>query len=221
MHRLILLLLLVPVASAADIFKYVDANGTTHFTDVPLNGKNFRLKWKRPAKKVVDENRAKLIAMGRSRRASSKLKSKLKSKPVKFSKRRAQYDRTIDMVARQHKLDPELLHAVVRTESAYNPSAVSSAGATGLMQLMPGTAKRYGVKDIWDPLDNLRGGARYLRDLLDMFDNDLRLALAGYNAGENAVKKYGNRIPPYPETQQYVRKVLQFLWAERASAGSG
>jgi soluble lytic murein transglycosylase-like protein len=88
------------------------------------------------------------------------------------------------------------------------------------MQLMPGTAKRYRVKDIWDPADNLRGGARYLRDLLDMFDNDLRLALAAYNAGENAVIKYGNRIPPYPETQRYVRKVLQFLWAERGSAGS-
>jgi soluble lytic murein transglycosylase-like protein len=126
----------------------------------------------------------------------------------------------IEMVAGQHNLYPELLHAVIRTESAYNPSAVSSAGATGLMQLMPGTAKRYSVKDIWDPVDNLRGGAKYLRDLLDMFGNDLRLALAAYNAGENAVIKYGNRIPPYPETQRYVRKVLQFLWAERTSAGS-
>jgi soluble lytic murein transglycosylase-like protein len=124
------------------------------------------------------------------------------------------------MIARQHDLYPELLHAVIRTESAYNPAALSSAGAVGLMQLMPGTAKRYGVPDIWDPVENLRGGARYLRDLLDLFGNDLRLALAAYNAGENAVIKYGNRIPPYPETQRYVRKVLQFLWAERTSAGS-
>lgn len=228
MRGLILFLLLLPPVSHADIFKYVDSSGTTHFTDAPLNGKSFRLKWKRPAKKVIDENRAKLVAMGRSVRAASRLspkstsrsKSRSKSKPVSFSKRRARYDRDIDRIARQNGLDPDLLHAVIRTESAYNPSAVSSAGATGLMQLMPGTAKRYGVKDIWDPLDNLQGGARYLRDLLDMFDNDQRLALAGYNAGENAVKKYGNRIPPYPETQRYVRKVLQFVWAERASAGS-
>lgn len=213
MRVLIFFLLLAPLSVAADVYKYVDASGTTHFSDTPLDGKDFRLKWKRTAKKIVAANNAKVIAMGRSRPAAIK-------KPAKFSKRRAQYVRMIDMIARQQNLYPELLHAVVRTESAYNPSAVSSAGATGLMQLMPQTAKRYGVKDIWDPLDNLRGGARYLRDLLDMFDNDLRLALAGYNAGENAVKKYGNRIPPYPETQRYVRKVLQFLWAERASAGS-
>jgi soluble lytic murein transglycosylase-like protein len=81
---------------------------------------------------------------------------------------------------------------------------------------MPGTAARYNVADIWDPAQNVRGGAAYLRDLLDMFDQDLRLALAGYNAGENAVLKYDRQIPPYAETQQYVRKVLQFLWAERS-----
>ena len=75
---------------------------------------------------------------------------------------------------------------------------------------MPGTAARYNVGDIWDPADNVRGGAAYLRDLLEMFDQDLRLALAGYNAGENAVIKYGRKIPPYPETQQYVERVLRF-----------
>ena len=94
---------------------------------------------------------------------------------------------------------------------------MSSAGAIGLMQLMPGTAARYKVGDIWEPAANVRGGAAYLRDLLDMFDQDLRLALAGYNAGEGAVMKYGRQIPPYPETQQYVRKVLQFLWDEQRS----
>lgn len=213
MRGLILILLLIPLSGAADVYKYVDAKGKIYFTDAPLEGQNFRLEWKRTAKKIVSENAAKVIAMGRSRRPVAQVPSKLPA-------RRSHYARTIEMVARQHNLYPELLHAVVRTESAYNPSAVSSAGATGLMQLMPGTAKRYKVKDIWDPVENLRGGAEYLRDLLDMFDNDLRLALAGYNAGENAVIKYGNRIPPYPETQRYVRKVLQFLWAERASAGS-
>jgi soluble lytic murein transglycosylase-like protein len=85
------------------------------------------------------------------------------------------------------------------------------------MQLMPATARRFGVRDIWDPAQNIEGGATYLRFLLDLFNNDLRLALAGYNAGEGAVKKYGNEIPPYRETQNYVRKVLSFLSTERAS----
>ena len=109
---------------------------------------------------------------------------------------------------------PALLHAVIRTESAYQPNALSHAGACGLMQLMPQTAARFNVRDIWDPAENIRGGATYLRLLLDMFDNDLRLALAAYNAGENAVKRYGNEIPPYQETQDYVRRVLRFLWTE-------
>jgi soluble lytic murein transglycosylase-like protein len=210
----LLLLVLLPLCSGADVYKYVDSSGKIYFTDAPLAGEDFRLEWKRTARKIVDENKAKVVAMGRSRRTP------MPPPPAKLSARRAQYAHLIEMVAGQHNLYPELLHAVIRTESAYNPSAVSSAGATGLMQLMPGTAKRYSVKDIWDPVDNLRGGAKYLRDLLDMFGNDLRLALAAYNAGENAVIKYGNRIPPYPETQRYVRKVLQFLWAERTSAGS-
>ena len=99
---------------------------------------------------------------------------------------------------------------MVRAESAYRSDAVSSKGAVGLMQLMPGTAERYGVTDRRDPAQNLRGGTEYLRDLLQMFDNDLQLALAAYNAGENAVIKYGNQIPPYNETQNYVRKVIRF-----------
>jgi soluble lytic murein transglycosylase-like protein len=213
----ILILLLFPFSGEADVYKYVDETGKIYFTDAPLDGADFRLEWKRTARKIVDKNKAKVVAMGRS---LPRARASARPLPAKLSSRRARFTRTIEMIARQNKLYPELLHAVIRTESAYNPSAVSSAGATGLMQLMPQTAKRYKVKDIWDPIDNMRGGARYLRDLLDMFDNDLRLALAGYNAGENAVKKYGNKIPPYPETQQYVRKVLQFLWAERASAGS-
>ena len=98
---------------------------------------------------------------------------------------------------------------MVTAESAYDPVAVSSAGAVGLMQLMPGTAERYGVRNRRDPRQNVLGGVRYLRDLLVQFD-DLTLALAAYNAGENAVIRYGNRIPPYPETQNYVRKVLTF-----------
>jgi soluble lytic murein transglycosylase-like protein len=209
---LILLLGGMPMLGFGDVYKYVDADGKTYFTDAPLKGKDYRLEWKRTAKKLIKENSKTLVAVGRRRAA-------LSVPPKKLSARRNRYARMIDMAAQRFNLYPELLHAVIRTESAYNPSAVSSAGAIGLMQLMPGTAARYKVSDIYDPEDNLHGGAEYLRDLLNMFDNDLRLALAGYNAGENAVIKYGRRIPPYPETQKYVRRVLQFLWAERASAG--
>lgn len=132
-----------------------------------------------------------------------------------MAERRAQYRALIEHTARQHGLWPELLHAVIRAESGYRPDAVSVAGACGLMQLMPETAARFEVRDIWDPAENLRGGARYLRFLLDLFGQDLRLALAAYNAGENAVRRYGNQVPPYPETQEYVVRVLRFLYAER------
>ena len=97
---------------------------------------------------------------------------------------------------------------MISVESAYNPSARSHAGAVGLMQLMPETAKRYGVTDRLDPAQNIQGGARYLRFLLDTFGNNLKLVIAAYNAGEEAVMKYGMRIPPYRETQAYVPKVM-------------
>ncbi len=106
-------------------------------------------------------------------------------------------------------LDRNLIHAVVRVESAYDPYAVSRAGAVGLMQLMPATAKRYGVRDSRNPHQNVRAGVLHLRNLLLQF-NDVVLALAAYNAGENAVIQYGYKVPPYPETQNYVRKVLAF-----------
>ena len=116
----------------------------------------------------------------------------------------------IDRAAYVHGLDPWLLHAVIRAESAYNPLAVSSKGAIGLMQLMPGTAARYGVRDPWNPEENVYAGARYLRDLMGMFGSDVRLAVAAYNAGEGNVQKYGNQIPPFEETRGYVSKVLDF-----------
>lgn len=116
----------------------------------------------------------------------------------------------IDRAAYVHGLDPWLLHAVIRAESAYNPAAVSSKGAMGLMQLMPDTAARYGVKDPWNPEENIHAGARYLRDLMGMFGSDVRLAVAAYNAGEGNVQKYGNQIPPFEETRGYVSKVLDF-----------
>src|SRR5437588_1103907 len=104
-------------------------------------------------------------------------------------------------------VDPLLLYSVMHQESSFKSHALSPKGARGLMQLMPGTAIRYGVSNIFDPRQNIEGGARYLRFLLDRFDGDVNLALAGYNAGEGAVEKYGWRIPPYAETQEYVRRI--------------
>ncbi len=130
--------------------------------------------------------------------------------------RKAGYDQVVDEVSRTYGLESALLHAVISVESRYNPKAVSSKGATGLMQLMPKTAQRYGVADAFDPAQNLAGGAHYLRDLLRKFNNNISLALAAYNAGEHAVAKHGNRIPPYRETMNYVPRVLAFYRRYRA-----
>jgi soluble lytic murein transglycosylase-like protein len=116
----------------------------------------------------------------------------------------------VESASRTHGVDVALVHAVISAESGYNPSALSKAGARGLMQLMPDTARRYGVQNIHDPMENINGGVRYLRDLLTLFNGNLELAVAAYNAGENAVIRYGNKIPPYAETANYVPKVLGF-----------
>jgi soluble lytic murein transglycosylase-like protein len=108
---------------------------------------------------------------------------------------------------RRNSVDPLLLYAIMHQESTFKPRAMSNKGARGLMQLMPGTALRFGVSSIWDPKQNIEGGTRYMRFLLDKFNGDVRLALAGYNAGEGAVMKYGYQIPPYNETQEYVRRI--------------
>jgi soluble lytic murein transglycosylase-like protein len=108
---------------------------------------------------------------------------------------------------------------VISAESGYNPNAVSRRGASGLMQLMPDTARRYGVRNVFDPVENVRGGVKYLKDLLAMFNGNLELAVAGYNAGENAVIRAGNRIPPYAETAAYVPKVIDYYHKFRARPG--
>jgi soluble lytic murein transglycosylase-like protein len=117
----------------------------------------------------------------------------------------------IERVARATAMSPQLLHAVIAVESAYDARAVSPKGAQGLMQLTPATAQRFGVGDPFDPSDNVRGGALYLKWLLQLFGGDLALALAAYNAGEHAVIRAGYRIPPFPETQRYVPRVLARL----------
>ncbi|WP_295444108.1 lytic transglycosylase domain-containing protein [uncultured Thiodictyon sp.] len=228
----------------ADVYKYVDAKGNTYFTDAPLTDSKYRLTWKRESTPVVVNNRQRVISENRQRLANLGLRlgpavgrgpagvAALSLKPAtarlapafasapatdqSLTTRRARFERIINAYAQVYGLSPQLLHAVIRTESAYNHEAVSRAGAEGLMQLMPDTAARYGVKDSFNPVENIRGGAAYLHDLLKMFGQDMRLALAGYNAGENAVIRNGNQIPPYAETQNYVRKVLQYLWTEQA-----
>ena len=118
-----------------------------------------------------------------------------------------QLNEMITHAAARNGIDHHLILAVMKQESSFNSQAISYKGARGLMQLMPATAARFGVRDIFDPAQNIEGGARYLRFLLDNFKGDIELALAGYNAGENAVARYGNQIPPYRETQDYVRKI--------------
>jgi hypothetical protein len=109
--------------------------------------------------------------------------------------------------SRRYAIDPLLIYSQMHQESTFKSRAMSPKGARGLMQLMPGTAHRFGVENIWDAKQNIEGGVKYMRWLLDMFGGDLNLALAGYNAGEGAVMKYGNQIPPYRETQEYVRRI--------------
>ncbi|MGB6481877.1 MAG: lytic transglycosylase domain-containing protein [Candidatus Acidiferrales bacterium] len=112
----------------------------------------------------------------------------------------------VNAAAARNNLDPALVQAVIQAESNWNPYAVSRKGAFGLMQLIPSTAERYGVGDVFDPVQNVNGGTRYLRDLLDRYHGDLKKSLAAYNAGEEAVQRYGG-VPQYPETRAYVRKV--------------
>jgi soluble lytic murein transglycosylase-like protein len=128
--------------------------------------------------------------------------------PYRAHPERERYAPLVARAAADTGLPEDLLHAVIQAESNYNHLAVSRKGATGLMQLMPDTARQYGVADAREPATNLMAGARYLRDLLAQFNNDLPVALAAYNAGPGAVHKNGNAIPPYAETRRYVPKVL-------------
>ena len=124
-----------------------------------------------------------------------------------FTTGNAQIDGYIMDSATRHGLDPLLIYSVMHQESSFKQRAISHKGARGLMQLMPGTAARFGVTNIFDPKQNIEGGSRYMKFLLNRFQGDVSLALAGYNAGEGAVDKYGWRIPPYAETQEYVRRI--------------
>ena len=200
---LLSVVLLVSAVSAgiahADIYRYVDADGAVHFTNVPQDSRfKVYLKEKRRADPVTE------TLAGEIRYYDEK--------------ERARYAKPIQDAAKATRLDAALIHAVISAESGYNPFARSRKGAAGLMQLMPETAKRYGVKNRLDPAQNISGGARYLRDLIRMFNNDVQLAVAAYNAGERAVVRAGNRIPPYQETMAYVPRVMSYYRKYRTTS---
>ena len=192
--------------AVADVFKFVDASGHVFYTDKPKHS-GYKLILRSPsAFSLVKSSpgQASLIGKGLGR-ASPRLSSSTLQKQQELAP-------IINAAAFKYDIDPALLHAVIRAESGYNPGAVSNKGAAGLMQLMPATASRYGVRDRFDPQDNIEGGARYLSDLLDMFPANVKLAVAAYNSGENTVKRFGNQVPPISETQNYVDKVLSYYY---------
>jgi hypothetical protein len=188
----------------ADLYGYVDADGNVHLANEKLD-ERYQLFVKGETKTEF-----KLSSELKYLPATSKLEDHIIYKRIQKTPNVKKFEPLIAEAAKKVKLDVALVKAVIAVESAYDPQAVSPKGATGLMQLIPGTAERYGVKKIADPQENISGGTRYLRDLLEMFKGDLTLALAGYNAGEGAVIRYKNKVPPFPETQSYVKLVMQF-----------
>lgn len=166
----------------ADFYKYVGEDGVVHFTNTPHDsGQDSGFKWFMPEKRV------KRVLRGGA----------------------APYHLIITSAADKFGVETSLVKAIIRAESDFNPSAVSRAGAVGLMQLMPETAKDLGVKDRYDPHDNVHGGVKYIKRLLTRFGGDVKLALAAYNAGESNVERYG-MVPPFDETRGFVKKVLRF-----------
>lgn len=184
---LVLMLMFPSAMAVADIYKYEDDEGVLHFTDAPTD-RRFKIF-------LRDIQRDKRL------RTNFRL-SDCARDPKEF-------ESIINSCAVEYGVDKSLVKAVIHAESGYNPSAVSPKGAQGLMQLMPKTAQGLKVTNSFDPQDNIRGGVRYLRFLLDTFKGDEALALAAYNAGLSKVSRYGG-IPPYQETQNYVSKVLSY-----------
>ena len=183
-------------AARADIFAFRDENGTIHYSNVPDNPR-YKLMVRAPladAGRKVDAQRA-----------------------ATWLARAGDYDAMIERAAREATIHPALVRAVIVVESGFNPRAISLKGALGLMQLLPETARRYGAFNALDPAQNILAGTRYLADLLARFDSNLELALAAYNAGEAAVRRYGGRVPPYRETRAYIPSVLQVYRALSAA----
>jgi soluble lytic murein transglycosylase-like protein len=184
------LALLAAAPAHADVYGFVDEDGTPRFTNIPDDPRYALL--------IRDPQAAPGGAGG------APTHPRLEQRPFHGEVRAA---------AHRFRLDPALIHAVIEAESKYNPNAVSNKGAIGLMQVMPETARRYGVgaKELRVPAKNIAAGAQYLADLLRLFEGNVELALAGYNAGEHAVARYGQTIPPFAETKAYVPRVID-LW---------
>jgi soluble lytic murein transglycosylase-like protein len=181
-----------PGEAAADIFSYTDAEGVVHFSNKPAGDGRYRIFLKSPKNK------------------RSGLPGVVPFLPSDTSSDRfTRYDEWIHQAAVLYQIPEELIRAVIMVESNYDPRAVSQTGAQGLMQLMPETGLRMSMRDAFDPRENIFGGTRYLRVLANMFNGDLELTIAGYNAGEAAVVRYAG-IPPYEETQGYVTRVLGY-----------
>lgn len=177
-------LLVLTGAAQADVFVSVDAKGSYVLSNVHRPGRNYERVIREPDAAVVSlDQQPQMIA----------------AQP---------YAELVSAAATANELPAALLHAVIKTESSYNARATSPRGARGLMQLMPDTAREMGVTNVYDPKANIQGGARYLKRLMTMFDNDIRLAVAAYNAGPQAVLSRGNVVPPFAETQRYVPSVL-------------
>ena len=186
---LLLLPLLAVPAARADIFSYTDEVGTAHYSNVPVDSR-----FQRVIRTEAQPARPQTVGH--------------------LLRRSKAYADLIDVAAHAAGIEPDLVRAVLVVESGGDPAAVSPRGARGLMQLMPATARQYGVRDVFDPEQNIRAGSRYLRDLTDRYRNDLELTLAAYNAGPAAVDQHGT-IPPIKETLDYVPRVLQIYRALR------
>ncbi len=196
MNRFLLCLIVLASQVAwpafADIYAYTDAEGVKHITNAPEGDPRYQM--------IIKSRQTR---PGFRYPNASGLAGAAQLSPVRHSA----YDEVVRAAARRYEMDEALVRAVIHAESDYNPEAVSPRGASGLMQLMPATASRYGVRDIFDPTENIRAGVRYLHDLQQRFGDNLRLVLAAYNAGEDAVLRYGG-VPPFPETIEYVSRVL-------------
>jgi soluble lytic murein transglycosylase-like protein len=187
---LIVAVIAAPGLARADVYAFTDANGVSHFSNVPSDSR-YQLLIGTPSEAIAGTGVA------------------AKEHSIDWLARSAQYDGVIKGAAQAATIQAALVRAVIVVESGFNPRAVSKKGAIGLMQLQPATAKRYGVKNIYDPGENVRAGAHYLSDLLARFDSNLELALAAYNAGEEAVERYGRHVPPFRETLAYVPSVMK------------
>lgn len=196
----LLALIMSAPPAVADVYMYTDKNGTRWLTNVPVPGKKAKLIARTPGKKTSNNSSSNSLPKGR-------FSSCLRLNHQQVERRTAPYLSAIQKYARHYGVEENLIRAIMRQESCFNKKAKSHAGASGLMQLMPGTADMMGVKNIFDPRENIRGGTKYIARMLRKFKGDKQLALAGYNAGPGAVMKHDG-IPPYRETQDYVVKVM-------------